>query len=222
MAVNLKKKRTIGLISLGSLGTFAAIIGIASDLGFFKLFAPKDDNSSQSSIVTTVTANNIGIDEPESKETTAQTETEPVTTTTAATEPEVIGSVPLMEPYDGDKYYFEIVDKAKIAGIEYKNVPTICAYENSFMVYNLGGKYSSLEFDFGHIDGSSTSEEICGFAIYLGEDENQIIEIKPSDYPTHVKIDNISECNYLKIICCQEEKYSRGPRFGVVNGTLYP
>ena len=145
--------------------------------------------------------------------------TEMTTTITTTTEMEKPKPVPLMMAYDSNYSYYKH-DSVEVAGITYKDVSALLSRDDYYLLYNLRGEYSSLEFDIGHVDGSEPYGGV--FGIYLDGDIDQTVSLSASDYPAHVKL-NVANINQMKIIC---EKGDGGglsfAKYAVINGTLYP
>ena len=176
------------------------------------------DNFDTSSIIETTMQKKEAVI-TETKETTVQTET----TLPETPAPEEVDPVPLMLPYDG-YFDYRVENSAKLGGVEYKNVPTIEDYKDAFMVYNLESKYSKLEFDIGHIDGSYSDKSgekcDCSFGLYLDNNEIQEVNLNANDLPTHITLD-VTDCRQFKIQYIDDGIWSTA-RYGVINGTLYP
>ncbi|MBR6258754.1 MAG: NPCBM/NEW2 domain-containing protein, partial [Oscillospiraceae bacterium] len=85
-----------------------------------------------------------------------------------------IGEVPgktiyLMQacpPYESDeRYRTDELNTIVMMGTKYLNSIALRGDVNSYALFNLNGKYSSLEFDFGHVDNTAARDST--YDIYL-------------------------------------------------------
>ena len=173
----------------------------------------KTDNIEVPGIIVT-TAPKKEIVSTEQNETTTSEET----SLTETTEPEKVGPVPLMEPYDG---HLHSIADCTVGGVKYKNNTSLRAVVDAFAAYNLGGKYSSLTFDMGHEDGTSTGDFSEGsYVIYLdGVEERQIdLTADQLSVPVELNVKNVKQV----LVKCVDGNVNVNARYAIVNGTLYP
>ncbi len=85
-------------------------------------------------------------------------------------------------PYEKSRY--DTPSSFTMSGQTYTNGFTM--KDNSYALFNLNGKYQSLEFDLGHIDGTSMSDETV--TIYLDGTVSKVIEVKAEELPKHYTI----------------------------------
>lgn len=95
--------------------------------------------------------------------------------------------IKLCPPYE-TKYYSE-EKVVKMGGESYTNAFTLGNTTGgyAYAYFNLGGKYDSLEFDVGHIDGTNMSDVVI--SISLDGNVTQVIEVKATDFPKHYVIE---------------------------------
>ena len=147
----------------------------------------------------------------------AATTTEATTTTEPVTEPPQPETEPLMPPYDGKRYE---VNDATLGGIKYNNSAIISGSEgDSVIAYNLGGNYSRLEFDIGHVDGSSVCN--ASYSVLLDNEEFQVLELKGDDLPVHVDLDVTNVKQFKVKIVKDSFSALSSAKYAIVNGTLY-
>ena len=79
--------------------------------------------------------------------------------------------------------------------------------------FNLGGKYETLEFDLGHVDGSYLDDETL--EIILDGVTVQVIDMKAQDLPKHYVI-SLNGATQLMI----EQSYASA-KYAIVNAVLY-
>ncbi len=91
--------------------------------------------------------------------------------------------VNVLEPYESSGYSTPAT--FKIAGKDYSNGFTFGNHDG-YAIYNLDGKYNSLEFDVGHIDGSKMTEQKCN--IYLDGKITQTYEFHSEDMIKHIVV----------------------------------
>ena len=72
------------------------------------------------------------------------------------------------------------------------------AYDSSFAYFNLNGEYSTLEFDFGHMDGTNAYD--ATYAIYLDGDFVRTIDGTPDMMIQHISVP-LNHALQLKIVC---------------------
>lgn len=81
-------------------------------------------------------------------------------------------------------------------------------------IFNLKGEYNTLEFDLGHIDG--TSGDKLHLKIILDGITTEIIEVHPEDLPTHYAI-NLNGAEQLIIDSIGESATMWGSEYGLAN-----
>ena len=86
--------------------------------------------------------------------------------------------------------------------------------EGAYALFNLEGKYESLEFDIGHIDESKMENVVI--EISLDGMKAQVIELNAQDMLKHCVVP-VNGAIQMKI--CQS---STGAEYGIVNAILYP
>lgn len=233
MAVDLKKivseHKAVSITTIiGVLSIVGIIVGIVSDVIQAKNSAPNNEPIYSQ---TTVTQAEPDVDLPDNGGdlvdvpgivTTAPTETITTTTTTTTAAPNQ--PVPLMEPYDGGaSNNYSIEKSVSLGGIEYKNVPVLEDRDGTFVAYNLEGKYSTLDFEIGHIDGSENGfKSETTFSVCLDNEEVQTIDLNANDLPAHLTLD-VTGCRQFKVVCVVDWVYDGCyAKYGIINGTLYP
>lgn len=79
---------------------------------------------------------------------------------------------------------FNKMDSVTMAGKKYASAISL---HGGYVLFNLNGKYNTLSFDLGHIDGRSVKEDDI-LTIYL--DGEQVFSVKPNaeDFPSHYEI----------------------------------
>lgn len=71
--------------------------------------------------------------------------------------------------------------------------------EDYYVLFNLDQKYTSIEFDFGHVDGSSRHD--CELVVYLDGNYYETYNKKADEIKSHEKIDTIN-AKQLKFAYC--------------------
>ena len=89
--------------------------------------------------------------------------------------------------------------------------------DGSLALFNLGGKYDTLEFDLGHID--QTGRHDATIEIYLDGEISQIIEAKADALPQHITV-NLHNAFQMKITVRNGSHYIS--KWGFANTMLYP
>lgn len=108
-----------------------------------------------------------------------------------------------------------------MAGIQYTNGMTFNADINifddvSWALYNLDGKYETLEFVIGHVDGTDIGHETY-LQIYYNGNFSQEILLKPDMIPQSVTL-NVTDVKQLKLQV--PSSGAEGPRYGIGNPIL--
>ena len=110
------------------------------------------------------------------------------------------------------------LDVAKMGGKSYANALIMSGGygdgSGAHAFFNLDGKYDVLEFDLGHVDGSSMSDETL--EIILDGVTVQVIDMKAEDLPKHYTID-LDGATQMKIA----QSYTSAD-YAIVNAILYP
>lgn len=105
------------------------------------------------------------------------------------------------KPYDTTadnytEYMADVMDGFMMAGTECKNGFTIFSWEEEYYVLsNLNGEYTNLEFDVGHIDGSPMYD--VTLIIFLDDKDSFTYEITTDGYPQHITLD-VTDVNQIK------------------------
>ena len=86
--------------------------------------------------------------------------------------------------------------------------------KGGYAFFNLNGEYETLEFDIGHVDGSSMGE--ATLEIVLDGVTAQVIDMKPDDLPKHYTI-TLNGAKQMKIM----QSYTSAD-YAIVNAVLYP
>lgn len=89
-------------------------------------------------------------------------------------------------PYDvsrNNRYSTEIF---KMTGTDYKGFSMRLYGGTEYILVNLNNQFSTLKFDFGHVDGST--QDSCTLNIYIDDNIVQTIEQKPDSDISHVNI----------------------------------
>ncbi len=116
-------------------------------------------------------------------------------------------------PYES--YDFRESDSLTMAGEEYTNGFELHSVSSStYALFNLGGKYEQMEFDIGHIDGTSMSN--ATFVFYLDGEKSESITVKAESLPSHRKI-KLKKAKQMKIVCEDASSY---PSYGFANAVL--
>ena len=134
-----------------------------------------------------------------------------------------IGNVPgediylldVCPPYE-KTYGFKTPNQFEMMGRTYGHGFTMYEEKDHYAIFNLNGEYNSLEFDLGHVDGTSMKDG--KFEIYLDGEYYQTIEGSSNMLVTHVTI-QLKYAMQLKIIGTHE-RYSDLPTYGFANAVL--
>ena len=119
-------------------------------------------------------------------------------------------------PYESSGY--EERASITMAGTQYTNGFVLDAgYNEAYAIYNLNGKYNTLEFDMGHIDGSQMSN--VTFEIYLDGQPVKTIDATAEGLPVHYTI-QLDGAKQMKIN--STGWFGGYPEYGFVNAVLYP
>ena len=105
----------------------------------------------------------------------------------------------------------------KMAGQTYTNGFTF-NWSYIYTLYNLGGKYETLEFDMGHVDGGYIQN--ATITIYLDDKVNQVIEANADALPQHFIVP-LNGVQQMKIEM-QNTGFNKIANFGFANVMLYP
>ena len=119
-------------------------------------------------------------------------------------------------PYESSGY--EERASITMAGTQYTNGFVLDAgYNEAYAIYNLNGKYNTLEFDMGHIDGTQMSN--VTFEIYLDGQPVKTIDATAEGLPVHYTI-QLDGAKQMKIN--STGWFGGYPEYGFVNAVLYP
>lgn len=91
-------------------------------------------------------------------------------------------------------------------------------FREGYALFNLNGKYNTLEFDLGHIDGDDMYDG--AFDIYLDGRYSETIEIGAEDSVQHVSIP-LNRASKLKIVTNYPDTYIWEVYYGFANAKLY-
>ena len=118
-------------------------------------------------------------------------------------------------PYESNGY--EERASITMAGTQYTNCFVLDAgYNEAYAIYNLNGKYATLEFDMGHIDGTQMSN--VTFEIYLDGKPVKTIDAKAEGLPVHYTI-QLDGAKQMKIN--STGWFGGYPEYGFANAVLY-
>lgn len=118
-------------------------------------------------------------------------------------------------PYESSGY--EERASITMAGTQYTNCFVLDAgYNEAYAIYNLDGKYNTLEFDMGHIDGTQMSN--VTFEIYLDGQPVKTIDATAEGLPVHYTI-QLDGAKQLKIN--STGWFGGYPEYGFANAVLY-
>lgn len=119
----------------------------------------------------------------------------------------------VLSPYEASTLWLEvgnsIVKQIEIMGKTYQHGIELNFYSKDYAMYNLEGKYTTLEFDMGHIDGAPMYD--ASFQIYLDGKLAQEITGTSEMNLTHFSVP-LNQATQLKIMLIQ----SFG-KYGLVN-----
>ena len=117
------------------------------------------------------------------------------------------------EPYES--YDYREAESFMMAGEEYSNGFELHSVSSStYALFNLGGKYEYMEFDIGHIDGTSMSG--ATFVFYLDGEKSESITVKAWSLPSHYKVE-LKKAKQMKIVCEDASSY---PSYGFANAVI--
>ena len=118
-------------------------------------------------------------------------------------------------PYESSGY--EERASITMAGTQYTNGFVLDAgYNEAYAIYNLNGKYNTLEFDMGHIDGTQMSN--VTFEIYLDGQPVKTIDATAEGLPVHYTI-QLDGAKQMKIN--STGWFGGYPEYGFINAVLY-
>ena len=118
-------------------------------------------------------------------------------------------------PYESNGY--EERASITMAGTQYTNCFVLDAgYNEAYAIYSLNGKYATLEFDMGHIDGTQMSN--VTFEIYLDGKPVKTIDAKAEGLPVHYTI-QLDGAKQMKIN--STGWFGGYPEYGFANAVLY-
>lgn len=111
--------------------------------------------------------------------------------------------------------YLKINDESfQMAGQDCSNGIVLSGVIDSYALINLNGKYSTLDFDIGHIDGSAMRDDTITF--FIDGIENQTIVVNSEVLPYHVSLD-LNYGSILKIMKSSSAKlgFESGAEIGL-------
>ncbi len=118
-------------------------------------------------------------------------------------------------PYNKNRYFTP--EASVMAGKTYtKTFEFNVYYDRAYALYNLDGKYQTLEFDLGHVDG--TDARNVKFTIYLDGEAVMVIQASAQDLPRHYTI-QLNGARQLKIAGNCE--YFASPNYAFANAYIY-
>lgn len=109
---------------------------------------------------------------------------------------EVVNLMDVCAPYDVSSTYLYNTDPFKMSGIQYTNGFTMQSPDKYYALINLNEKFSELEFDFGHVDGSGDFSATVN--IFLDGNLVKTIEKNADEYVSHESV-NLNYAKQLKI-----------------------
>ncbi|ANU55305.1 protein kinase [Acutalibacter muris] len=119
--------------------------------------------------------------------------------------------VEVCSPYESSDWYND-TDKVVTMGNEnYGKAFSLHCFGDAY--FNLNGKYTSLEFDYGHVDGTDMNE--MTLFVYLDGNQTDKLEMKPGDLPKHYRVD-LKNASQLKLTW--DGGYS--PTYGFANAVI--
>ena len=89
--------------------------------------------------------------------------------------------------------------------------------EDAYAYFNLNGEYASLEFDFGHIDGTTMAS--ASFSVYLDGEYLMTIEGNSDMIVQHISIP-LDYALQMKIVCSYTGTWDCANGYGFANVTL--
>lgn len=118
-------------------------------------------------------------------------------------------------PFQTEDY--EAPEKLSVGGVEYRNSFALEYYYGAkgYAMFNLGKKYQTLEFDIGHVDGTTMEDvDIC---IYLDEKLYDERTLQSTDMPQYYCID-VTGITQFRITISECRGYVTS--YGIVNAVL--
>ena len=122
-------------------------------------------------------------------------------------------------PYESEG--FSTPNTITMSGQTYTNGFVLSAEDGGgpYALFNLQGKYSHLEFDIGHIDGSRMYDG--AYEIYLDGAYSETIEVGAESLVSHYTIE-LKNASQLKIVGNSPYTYIWWVDYGFANATLFP
>ncbi len=118
--------------------------------------------------------------------------------------------------YNGNNY---TIETCQMGGVTYRNAIVLNCYDNPYVLFNLDGKYETLDLTFGHVD-TSANDSRC-FDVYLDGECIGCFDVKADELPRSYTID-VSNVKQVKI-CNDGFHWVWDPeKYAIANGKLYP
>ena len=115
----------------------------------------------------------------------------------------------ICQPYESNKY--EMADSITIMGVEYHGGFTLENTGSAYVKFNLEGKYHTLSFEVGQVDG--TQKEEATYQIFLNNERKEIVNF-PSDMVLTPFNYNVEGVTQLRI---ELDSFWRSGKYGFVN-----
>ena len=128
------------------------------------------------------------------------------------TDGQVTYLIDVCPPYESNRYEAPIT--MKMMGNTYSNGFQLDAGYGGFALFNLEGKYETLEFDFGHIDGSSMTN--VEYNVYIDGKFLKTVDGVSDMRVTHISIP-LNRASQMKIDFSTHSGY---PIYGFANAAL--
>lgn len=109
---------------------------------------------------------------------------------------EVVNLMDACPPHDIYRSDLYSTDVFKMSGELYYDGFKLTTYNKNYTLINLKNQYSSLEFDFGHVD--DTAHNDCTLNIYIDDKLVETIDKQPDSMIDH-KVIQLNYAKYLKI-----------------------
>ena len=149
------------------------------------------------------------LENSEMKKTQAENVTEHTEETENIDDTEWIDFIQAFDPYE-DKYYWE-TDQVTMMGNTYRGAVKIHFDTDGKAWFNLDKKYTTLEFDIGHVDGSALSS--ASFTIRADDEFLQEVNLTPGMDITHISL----PVNNVKKLFFSWGHYSYSPEYALIN-----
>lgn len=120
--------------------------------------------------------------------------------------------IEVLQPYESNRY--TTPNTMTMMGNTYSNGFQLDFAYSGYALFNLDGTYETLEFDMGHIDGSSMVS--ISFNVYLDGKFEKTIEANPEMRVTHTSIP-LNHALQMKI---EFGSHSGSPKYGFANAKI--